>query len=190
MFLTIGLVVAGAVGALLAYAATRPGTMRVERSTAVKATPPQIFPLINDFRRWTAWSPWEKIDPALNRTYKGAAQGRGAVYEWTGNRQVGQGRMEITDAAEPGRVTIDLDFIKPFKAHNVTRFELVPEGDSTRVTWTMTGATPFMGKVMGVFVDMDQMIGKDFEKGLVALKAVAENRSTGPSAVPAGGATR
>jgi carbon monoxide dehydrogenase subunit G len=190
MFFTIGLVVAGAVGALLAYAATRPGTMRVERSATVRATPAQIFPLINDFRRWNSWSPWEKLDPALNRTYSGAAQGRGAVYEWVGNRQVGQGRMEITEAAEPGRITIDLDFIKPFKAHNVTRFELLPEGDSTRVTWTMTGATPYMGKVMGVFVNMDQMIGKDFEKGLHALKAVAENRSHEQAAAPASHTTR
>jgi hypothetical protein len=114
------------------------------------------------------------MDPDLKRTYGGAARGRGAVYAWEGNRKVGQGRMEIVDAPVPSRVTIRLDFLKPFEAHNTAEFTLVPQGDVTEVTWAMTGPNLFMGKVMGLFVDMDRMIGRDFERGLANLKAVAE----------------
>lgn len=130
--------------------------------------------VINDFHSWTSWSPYEKADPAMKSAYSGAANGKGAVYEWDGNSQVGQGRMEITDTSHPSRVTIKLDFIKPFEGHDIAEFALAPQGDSTSVTWTMDGPSPYLGKLIGVFLNMDTMIGKDFETGLGNLKAIAE----------------
>ena len=140
----------------------------------MNSSPEAIFPLISDFHRWTAWSPYEKRDPAMKRTYSGAAQGKGAVYEWEGNSEVGQGRMEITDTSDPSRVTIKLDFMKPFEGHNDAEFALVPQGGTTTVTWSMEGPTPYLGKLIGVFMNMDTMIGKDFETGLANLKTIAE----------------
>jgi len=174
MFKKIALVVIVLIGAILAYAATRPDSLHVQRTAGIKAPPEKIFPLISDFRRWSSWSPYEKIDPAMKRVYAGAANGKGAVYEWEGNSQVGQGRMEIMEISQPSRVTIKLDFVKPLEGHNVAEFALVPQGDSTTVTWTMDGPTPYIGKLIGVFVNMDTMIGKDFETGLANLKAIAE----------------
>lgn len=167
-------ILGGLVAALFGFAATRPGTFRVERRTSIEAPPEKIFPLINDFRSWTAWSPYEKLDPAMTRTYSGAESGTGAVYEWAGNSKAGAGRMEITDTAPPARITIKLDFYKPFKAHNISEFSLEPRGDSTEVTWSTHGPNLFVSKVMGIFVDMDNLIGRDFESGLANLKAVAE----------------
>ena len=160
--------------ALLIFAPTKPDTFRIERSASIQAAPEKIFPHINDFHNWTAWSPWEKIDPALQRTYSGNAAGQGAIYEWEGNKKVGKGRMEITDSAPPSRITIQLDFIKPFEAHHSTEFTLAPQGAATNVTWAMHGRQPYMFKVMTLFFNMDKMVGKDFEKGLANLKAVAE----------------
>jgi Polyketide cyclase / dehydrase and lipid transport len=174
MFKKVALVLIVLVVALLAYAATRPDTLHVQRAASVKAPPEEIFPLISDFHRWTAWSPYEERDPAMKRTYSGAEQGKGAVYEWEGNSEVGQGRMEIMDTSDPSRVTIKLDFIKPFEGHNVAEFALVPQGGTTNVTWSMDGPSPYLGKLIGVFVNMDTMIGKDFEAGLANLKAIAE----------------
>jgi len=173
MFKKIALVALVLVVAVLAYAATRPDTLHVQRSASVKAPPEEIFPLISDFHRWASWSPYEKRDPAMKKTYGGAAEGKGAVYEWEGNSEVGQGRMEITDA-DPSRITIKLDFIKPFEGHNVAEFALVPQGGAPNVAWSMEGPSPFIGKLIGVFVNMDTMIGKDFEAGLTNLKAMAE----------------
>ena len=135
MFKKIALVALILVVAVLAYAAARPDTLHVQRSGSVKAPPEAIFPLISDFHRWSSWSPYEKRDPAMKRTYGGAAQGKGAVYEWQGNSEVGQGRMEITDASDPSRITIKLDFIKPFEGHNVAEFALVPQDGATNVTF-------------------------------------------------------
>jgi carbon monoxide dehydrogenase subunit G len=174
MFKKIALVALVLVVAVLAYAATRPDTLHVQRSATVKAPPEAIFPLISDFHRWSSWSPYEKRDPAMKRTYGGAAQGKGAVYEWQGNNEVGQGRMEITDTSDPSRITIKLDFIKPFEGHNMAEFALVPQGGTTNVTWSMDGPSPYIGKLIGVFVNMDRMIGNDFETGLANLKAIAE----------------
>jgi polyketide cyclase/dehydrase/lipid transport protein len=174
MLVTIALALVVLIGALLAYAATRPDSMHIERAAHIEAPPGKIFPLINDFRSWTAWSPYEKLDPAMKKAYSGAATGKGAVYEWEGNRQAGKGRMEITDTSSPTRVTIKLDFMKPFEGHNVATFALVPDGPFTTVTWTMDGPTAYAAKVMGIFMNMDRMIGKDFETGLASLKAVAE----------------
>lgn len=162
------------VGALLAFAATKPDHFRIERSVTLKTTPDKIFPLINDFSRWGAWSPYEKKDPAMKRIFSGPAAGPGAVYAWEGNKDVGQGRMEITQAAAPTLVALKLDFVKPFEAHNRVDFTLESTGDATEVTWAMHGPMPFLSKVMTVFFDMDQMVGKDFEAGLAGLKALAE----------------
>jgi hypothetical protein len=159
------LIVAG----VLIYAATKPDEFRVQRQAAIKARPEKIFPLINDFRRWDAWSPWEKKDPGMQRTYSGATEGKGAAYAWIGNKDVGQGRMEITESTSPSKIRINLDFTHPFEAHNVVEFALAPAGDQTTVTWSMRGPTPFMAKVVHVFLDMDKMVGTDFEAGLTAL---------------------
>lgn len=160
--------------ALLIYAATRPDSFRVERSTSIKASPEKIFALLNDFHRWPAWSPWEKLDPAMNRAHGGSEAGRGAIYEWDGNSKVGKGRMEILESTPSSRIRIKLDFIRPFEGHNTAEYTLEPKGDSTQVTWAMYGPSPYMAKVMGIFTSMDRMIGKDFEAGLANLKALAE----------------
>jgi carbon monoxide dehydrogenase subunit G len=160
--------------AVLVYAASRPDSLHVQRTASINAPPDRVFPLINDFHSWSSWSPYEHIDPAMKRAYSGAANGKGAVYEWTGNSEVGQGRMEITDVSNPSRVTIKLDFVKPLEGHNVAQFALVPQGTATNVTWTMDGPTPFIGKLIGVFINMDKMIGNQFETGLANLKIIAE----------------
>ncbi len=174
MLVLIVFVVVVLVGGLLAYASTRPDSLQVTRAADIAAPPETIFPHINDFHRWAAWSPYERRDPAMKRTYSGAAAGKGAVYEWNGNRQVGSGRMEITDASYPSRITIKLDFMTPFEGHNVAEFVLSPHEDTTRVTWSMNGPSAFMTKIIGVFLNMDRMIGKDFEAGLANLKALVE----------------
>ena len=174
MLTMIAVVVLVLLAVLLGLAATKPDSFRVQRSTSIKAPPEKILPLIADFHGWGGWPPWEKIDPALKRSYSGAPSGKGAVYEWEGNKKVGKGRMEITDVAPPSKVTIKLDFIAPFEAHNTAEFTLEARGDSTTVTWAMTGPSPFFMKVMGIFKSMDSMVGKDFETGLANLKANAE----------------
>ena len=146
---------------------------RVERTATIAAPPEAVYAHIVDLHRWTGWSPWEGLDPDLRRSYSGADVGIGAVYTWAGNRQAGEGRMEITDAVEPSRVTIALEFLKPFKSSSTTSFDLTPEGDGTRVTWTMTGPKTLMTRAMGLFRSMDAMIGPDFEKGLTRLTEVA-----------------
>ena len=174
MFKIIAIVVVILVVALLVFAATKPDTFHVQRSASIKAPPEKIFPLINDLHSWGAWSPWEKMDPAMKRNLSGAANGKGAVYEWDGDKTVGKGRMEIAESSPPSKVAIKLDFIKPFEAHNIAEFTLEPKGDSTNVTWAMHGPTPYIAKVIHVFFDMDSMVGKDFETGLANLKAIAE----------------
>lgn len=162
------------VAGILIYAATKPDSFSVQRSANIKAPPDKIFALIADLRGWSAWSPYEKKDPDMKRTFSGTASGKGAVYEWTGNKDVGQGRMEIIDVTTPSKVTIKLDFLKPFEAHNTAEFTMVPAGDNTTVTWAMYGPSPYVAKIMGTLFDLDKMIGNDFEAGLAALKTVAE----------------
>ena len=174
MLKTIALVIVVAIAGVLIFAATKPDTFAVQRSTSIKAPPDRIFPLINDFKRWDAWSPWEKKDPAMKRSYGPTTSGKGAHYAWEGNNDVGQGSMDITESVPPSKVALKLDFVKPFEGHNVVEFTQVPRGESTDVTWSMSGPAPFMSKVMQVFVNMDRMIGKDFEAGLASLKAAAE----------------
>lgn len=158
---------------LLAVAASRPDSFRVERTTQVQAPPEKVFALINDFHRWVEWSPWEGRDPAMKKAFSGAAAGPGAVYEWEGNAKVGKGRMEML-ASSTAKLTIKLDFEKPFEGHNTAEYTLEPAGGGTRVTWAMFGPQLFIGKLMGLFFSMDKMIGRDFELGLANLKAAAE----------------
>ncbi len=174
MLKMILIVIVVLIAALLAYAATRPKNFRVVRTASIAAPPEKIFPLIADFHSWGSWSPWEKKDPALKRTFSGAASGKGAVYAWEGNKDVGSGRMEITEASSPSVIRIQLDFIKPFEGHNLTDFTLQPAGGATTVTWDMHGPMAFIARVFGIFVNMDKMIGNDFEAGLANLKAIAE----------------
>jgi carbon monoxide dehydrogenase subunit G len=160
--------------AVLGLAATKPDTFRVARSASIKAPPEKIFPLINDFHQWQAWSPYERKDPAMKKTFSGAAAGKGAVYEWDGDKNVGSGRIEIADASVPSKVSLKLDMIKPFPAHNTVDFTLEPRGGETLVTWAMRGDVPYLAKVVHVFLDVDKMVGNDFEAGLASLKSVAE----------------
>ena len=174
MLKKIAIGVAVVVAAVLGFAMTKPDSFRVQRTMKIKAPPEKIFPLINDFHSWSSWSPWEKLDPAMRRTNSGAAMGQGAVYEWEGNAKVGKGRMEITEVSPPTKVTVKLDFLKPIEGHNIAEFTLEPQGDSTSVTWVMRGPTPFLSKVIQVFISMDSMVGKEFETGLGNLKSIAE----------------
>jgi carbon monoxide dehydrogenase subunit G len=174
MIKIIAIVVVALVAAVLIVAATRPDTFRVQRAASIKAPPETIFALINDFKRWETWSPWEKKDPAMKRTYGAATRGKGAVYAWEGNKDVGQGRMEIAESSSPSKVALKLDFLKPFEAHNIVEFTLEPKAGATNVTWAMQGDTPYFAKIIHVFINMDRMVGKDFEAGLANLKAAAE----------------
>ncbi len=170
----IAVVLAIAIAVVLILAATKPNTLRVQRAASIRAPADRIFPMINDFQIWRSWSPYEDRDPALKRTYSGAESGRGAIYAWDGNKNVGSGRMEILEASTPSKITIKLDFFKPFEGHNTAEFTMLPQGDVTNLTWTMHGPAVFMSKLMQVFMNLDHMIGRDFEVGLANLKKLAE----------------
>ncbi len=172
--MSILLILAAIVGLILLIASRRPDTMRIERTIDIQAPAERIFPLLNNFRQWTGWSPWEQLDPNLQRTYTGADEGRGARYAWVGNKKVGEGRMEILESVAPSRVSIRLEFIKPWTATNRVDLTLSPTTGGTRLDWLMTGANPLVSRVFGLFMDMDAMIGKDFEKGLAGIKRLAE----------------
>lgn len=171
--LIVGVLAVMLVAGVLIAAATKSDTFRVQRAASIKAPPEKIAAALTDFRGWSAWSPWEKLDPAMKRSYSGAEKGKGAVYSWEGNGSVGVGRMEITDVA-PARVALSLDFTKPFPAHNQVEFALEGKGDTTDVTWTMQGPLPYVAKVVHVIFDMDGMVGRQFESGLANLKAISE----------------
>src|ERR1700704_6325347 len=170
----IAIVLAVAIAIVLIFAATKPDTFSVQRATTVKAPPEKIFSLINDFHQWGSWSPYENKDPAMKRSYSGAESGKGAVYGWEGNKNVGSGRMEILDTSVPTKIVIKLDFFTPFEGHNTAEFTMLPQGDVTNVTWMMHGPAVFISKVMQVFINLDNMIGKDFEAGLANLKRLTE----------------
>jgi uncharacterized protein YndB with AHSA1/START domain len=171
----IGVVVVVAIAGILLYAATKPDSFRVQRVVLINAPPDKVFPLINDLKAWPAWSPYEKKDPAMKRTYGAVTAGKGATYAWEGDKNVGQGSMEMIESS-PQKIVIKLDFLKPFEAHNIGEFILEPKGDSTSVTWAIYGPSPYMSKVIGTFMNVDDMIGRDFEKGLADLKAAAEKK--------------
>jgi carbon monoxide dehydrogenase subunit G len=174
MFKLIGVAVSIVIAAVLILAAMQPDNFVVQRSITVQTPPDKIYPFINDFHRWAAWSPFEKLDPAMQRVFSGTEAGKGAIYEWSGDKNAGKGRMEIIDATAPNNISIQLDFSEPFAAHNTTEFTLAPNGETTTVTWAMRGSSPFIAKIMQLFCNMDKMIGPDFEEGLANLKMLAE----------------
>lgn len=174
MFKTVLIVIVALIAAIFIYAATKPDTFRVQRTVNIKAPAEKIFPLIDDLHSWSAWSPFEKLDPAMKKTFSGSASGKGAGYEWEGNSRAGKGSMEITESTPPSKITIKLDFAKPMEGHNTAEFTLEGRGDTTDVTWAMYGPTPFISKLMQVFLNMDTLIGKEFENGLANLKTLAE----------------
>jgi uncharacterized protein YndB with AHSA1/START domain len=167
----IGIVVV--LGALAAVIATRPSTFHIERSADAAAPADVVFAMITDFHQWAEWSPWEKMDATMKKTYSGAPSGPGSVYEWTGNDKVGQGRMTILAVKPNEQVSIKLEFIKPWTATNQVAFDLKPASDKTKVSWSMDGQHDFMGKAFSMFMDMDKMVGGDFEKGLAKLSEVS-----------------
>ena len=170
----IAVILAIAIAVVLILAATKPSTLRVQRSVSIKASAETIYPLINDFRQWRSWSPYENKDPAMKRTYSGAERGKGAVYAWDGDKNVGSGRMEILEVASPQKIVIKLDFFTPFEGHNTAEFTMLPQGDGTHVTWLMHGPARFLTRLIQVFMNLDHMIGKDFEAGLANLKTITE----------------
>lgn len=166
------------IGGFVLYISTRPDTFVVQRSTEIKSTPAAIYPFIADFHQWANWSPYEHLDPKMEKSYDGKESGLGAKYNWEGNEKVGAGKMEIIEAAPPSKVAIRLDFSKPFEGHDVAEFTLVPKGEETSVTWSMRGPSSFMMKFAGMFMNMDEMLGKDFESGLENLKNLAEKKDS------------
>lgn len=163
----------GVVG-LLGAAAMRPSTFHVERTTTIAASADKVYPLINDLQQFNRWNPYARKDPAMKASYRGPASGLGASYDFHGNKDVGKGSIEIIEANAPARVRMKLDMVEPFEGHNVVEFSLVPRGTSTDVTWAMRGYSPLLARVIGLFVSMDNMIGRDFETGLTNLKEQAE----------------
>ncbi len=174
LLITVVSVVIAVVLMILAIVSRRPSTFQVDRKIVIAAAPNTIFGYLDDFRQWTKWSPWEGLDPNLKRTYGGAERGVGATYEWAGNSKAGQGAMSITEAVPGAKVSLDLRFLKPFATHHRTEFDLAATPQGTRLSWAMTGTNSLPMKVMGMFMSMDKMIGKDFEKGLAALKELCE----------------
>jgi len=159
---------------LIVIVALQPSEYRVARSTTISAPPAAVFAQVNDFHKWEAWNPWGKIDPAMKQAYEGAPAGIGAIYTWTGNKEVGEGRMTITESCPSELIRITLEFFKPFAATNTAEFTFKPEGNQTAVTWSMFGEKNFMAKVIHLFMSMDKMIGGQFEKGLADMKSIVE----------------
>lgn len=174
MLSAIGLVLVAVIAVIVILAVMKPDSFTVERRASINAPPDRVFPLIDSFRRWVDWSPWEKLDPAMRKDFGGPDSGVGSSYAWEGNKKAGQGRMEITESTPPSEVRLKLDFLKPFKSSNTTVFELAPTAAGTDVRWVMYGPANFITKVMMVFTTMDKMVGKDFEEGLDNLKRLAE----------------
>ena len=161
--------------------ATRPGSFRYERTTTIAAPADVVFAQLRDFHAWEKWSPWDKLDPSMKRTYGGSPAGKGATYAWVGNDKVGEGRMTIEDEKTNSAVTIKLEFLKPFAATNTTVFTITPEGSGVKLAWSMTGENNFGSKAAGLFMDMEKMIGDDFDRGLASIKTIAE---AAPKAAP------
>ena len=174
MLIIIAIIITVAIIMALILAAAKPDSFRIERSINIKALPEKIFPLIIDFHHMNTWSAWEKIDPAMKRSFSGAESGKGAMYAWDGNKEIGQGSMEILEATASSKVLIKIDFYKPFEAHNTVEFTLLPHGETTTVTQAMYGPSPYIAKLMSLVFSMDKMVGSKFEEGLASLKAAAE----------------
>ncbi len=174
MTTTLVLVILALIAAFLLYVHSRPDTFTVQRNALIQAPPEKVFALIDDYRAWAAWSPWEHKDPAMQRTFGATTRGAGARYAWEGNKEVGKGSMTTVESIAPSKVTLRLDFEKPFEARNIVTFTLAPEGAATRVLWKMEGPVPYLFKIMHMLCDMDKMCGRDFEAGLSAMKTAAE----------------
>lgn len=170
IFITLAVIIV----VLVVIIALQPSQFRVARSTTIAAPPPAVFARVNDFHRWEAWNPWGKIDPAMKQNYEGAPAGVGAVYTWVGNNEVGEGRMTIAESRPSELIRVKLEFFKPFVATNTAEFTFKPEGNQTAVSWSMFGDKNFMAKAIHLFMNMDKMIGGQFEKGLASMKSVVE----------------
>src|SRR5687768_11810077 len=175
MLKKILIAIAAIIAAFFVVVALQPGEFRVARSATISAPPPVVFEQVNDLRKWEAWNPWGKIDPAMKLSYEGPSSGAGAIYTWAGNNEVGEGRMTITESRPNERVRFNLEFFKPMAGTSTAEFAFKPQGNQTEVTWTMTGKNNFIGKAMCLFMSMDKMIGEQFEKGLADMKAIAES---------------
>jgi uncharacterized protein YndB with AHSA1/START domain len=181
IFLIVLAILIGGIAALAIVVYLQPAHFRVERSATIKAPPDAVFPMVNDFHNWDAWSPWAKLDPQMETTHSGEKAGKGAVYAWTGNDKVGEGRMEILDSRPDELVRIKLDFIKPFEASSTTDFTFKKtDGDQTHVTWIMQGDNGYIAKAFHLFMDIDKAVGGDFEKGLAQLDAAAQAAAKKP----------
>jgi len=174
MLIKIVIVAAVILVVFIVIVALQPEKYRVTRNTTISAPPPAVFAQVNDFHKWEAWNPWGKIDPGMKQTYEGAPRGTGAIYAWIGNKEVGEGRMAIIESRPSDLIRINLEFFKPFAATNVAEFTFKPEGNQTAVTWSMTGNKNFMAKAIHFFMNMDKMIGGQFEKGLAEMKSIVE----------------
>ena len=177
MILKTVLVIAIMVLGVLLFAASKPDTLTVQRSCSIQASPDKVFGLLNDFHNWKLWVPQDREDPNMIRTFGGAPSGIGALSEWTSSGSAGAGKMSITESVPPQKVSVTVDFARPFRAHNVNEFTVEPDGSSVRVTWSMHGSNLYIMKLMSVFVNMDKVLGSHFETGLKNLKAVAEQKS-------------
>ena len=170
--------------AVVIFVAGRPSAYRITRTATIPAPAAEVFAQVNDFHKWEAWSPWAKLDPAMKTTYEGSSSGAGAIYSWTGNDQVGAGRMKIAESRTNELVRIDLEFIKPFASTSVTEFTFKPAGNQTELTWVMSGNNNFMARAFTLFVNMDKMIGADFEKGLAQLRTATETQAKSQPSTP------
>ena len=171
----IGIGVGAAIVVFVLVVATRPSTFHVERSITMAAHPESAFVQVNDFHAWATWSPYEKLDPQMKRSFEGAPSGSGAIYAWAGNDKAGEGKMTIEKSDKPSLVVIKLEFTKPFAQTSTATFTFVPVAEGTKVTWAMDGESNFVGKAFSLFVNMDKLLGSDFERGLAAMKANAES---------------
>ena len=178
MLKKILIAIAAIVVVFVVVVAIQPSEFRIVRSATISAPAPAVFAQVNDFHNWEAWSPWAKVDPAMKQAYEGPPAGTGAIYTWAGNDQVGEGRMTLTESRPSDLIRIKLEFLKPFAATNTAEFTFKPEGNQTVVTWSMTGKNNFIAKAVHLFMNMDKMVGGDFEKGLAQLKSVAETAKT------------
>jgi len=174
MYVYIPIAIVAVIIVLIVFVTMQPADFRVTRTATVSAPPQAAFAQVNDFHKWEAWNPWGKIDPAMKQTYEGAPAGVGAVYSWVGNNNVGEGRMTITESHPSDLIRIKLEFMKPFAATNTAEFTFKPEGSQTAVTWSMSGKKTFVTKGIHVLMNMDKMIGGQFEKGLADMKAIVE----------------
>jgi len=174
MLTNILIVLAVVVVVFVVIVAMRPSEFRVERSAAMSAPAPAVFAWVNDLHKWQEFSPWAKLDPAAKATFSGSSDGVGAVFEWAGNKQVGEGRMTIIESRPNELIRFRLDFLKPFAATNTAEFTFKPDGDQTVVTWSMTGKNNFMFKAVGLFMNCDKIVGAQFDQGLANLKGLVD----------------